>query len=144
MIALAIPVGCGDDDDAEGEGVTTSSLSKTEHVKQANKVCADGDVKSFEKLGTLVEDKQSSEKEIAAATTEIVIQDSQVQLEELRELGAPRGSEDEVEAMLVAMQEGLDEAQSKGIEDPEEFAEGLVRFDKLAQKYGLDSCNFNF
>jgi len=143
LVAAAVfAVGCGDDDEAEG--VTTSSVSKAEHVKQTNKICTDGDGKSFEKVQALQSDKQSNEKELAAKTTNILIQDSQTQHDEISELGAPEGSEDQVEAVLVAWQQGLDEAQSKGIESPEDFVGEFKQFDKLAKEYGLDSCVFNF
>lgn len=141
MAVAAFVAGCGGDDEAEG--VTTSSLSKAEHVEQANKICAKHNSKASRELNAELSSAKQPEEIDLAAITSLMTQNAQAQHDEIQDLGAPEGSEDEVEEVLVAMQQSLDETEEKDIETPEKFYEEFDQYDKLALKYGLDACIFS-
>ena len=62
---------------------------------------------------------------------------------ELHDLGAPSGDEDTVEAMLVAMQQGVEADEKKQIPSLESFGQGFHKSDKLLHAYGLEACAFD-
>ncbi len=65
-------------------------------------------------------------------------------IDELRDLGSPRGDEEEIEAIVTAMQEELDTAKSHRIITLIEFGEEFHKSDLQSAKYGLDGCTFSF
>ena len=60
------------------------------------------------------------------------------QVEEIRELGAPEGDEEKVEAILTALEDGAAEIE----DDPSQALEGdpLKEARELADEYGFKVC----
>lgn len=151
LSALLLVGGCGDSDDSatgssDGEvTVETGSLSKAAFVKQANKICLETQKKFQIEAVRFIEragknppkpTEASPEEEL---TETIVVKNFQDQVDELASLGAPSGDEEEISAILNALQQEVDNAS----EDPATFIKSEGSFGKapkLASAYGLTEC----
>ena len=133
--------GCGGDDDDSDSGLKTSDLSKSEWIAQADQICASRDEEIDAQADTFFsgasESKQPSQAQIEKFTREVAIPGIQAQVDGLRELGAPEGDEEKVEAIIDAAQKGVDEAE----QDPNALQGGaLDEATTLAKEYGLEAC----
>jgi hypothetical protein len=142
VLALAVfAAGCGDGD----ESTSTASITKTEFLAQGNAICKkgnqeiDSDFESFAKKHDLQQSDGLTDAEATEASEEILIPNVQDQVDQIGELGAPEGQEAQVDAILAAVQKGIDELEAdptaiQGNSDP--FAEA----NKMAKDYGLTAC----
>ncbi len=153
LTALAV-VGCGNDDSgnagaaadgtADGGPITTSSISKAEYVEQADAICAQNTKERFAAL-TAYGQKESgaSQKErLAGAVDAVIIPSIEEEAEELRELGAPAGDEDRIEALVFAFEDvaRVARANESLLADP--VGEKIREARRLGREYGLTECNF--
>jgi hypothetical protein len=122
-----------------GGTVTTSDLSKDQWISAADNVCKQGDDainQAAQSLG-----QNPSDADLTKFATDTVIPETESQLSQIQELGAPAGDEDQVQAILAAAQQGVDKLK----QDPTLVLEknGGGAFDEanqLAQAYGLQVC----
>lgn len=147
-IALAAAVaGCGGGDDTTASGDSSvQALTKPEFIKQADKVCKDGEEaledegeKFAEENDVDIENPTDEQKE--EVITEVIGPALHKQGEELAALGAPEGEEETVEAIVDALESGADEIEN----DPAILIEGkdnppLEEASELASDYGLTEC----
>jgi hypothetical protein len=140
LVALAV-AGCGDDD---AGGDTTSPLTKAAYVKKVNQICFDSEARIGRKIESFLKETGKEIGEGGKATGQIGIREIENRMDEIQELGAPRGDQGQTEALLVAMQQGIDRAEEQVVDTPAELTLRFVKFDKLAQQYGLDSCTLSF
>jgi hypothetical protein len=138
LVVLAIGVGCGGGDD-------DSSLSKADFVKQADEICDRAETKknkdleaAFQKLGKEGKSGKKAEEELVTGTALPPISEM---TEELKDLGAPSGEEDQADAMIEAFEEEVEKVEG----DPTSVISGEGgEFDKanqLAKKMGLKACS---
>jgi hypothetical protein len=133
-----IASGCGGDDDDES-GIATSDLTTEEWIAQADEICAVGDRKLEREAEEVFAGHRPPNKgELAEFGREAVVPRVQDQVDQIRALGAPEGDEGEVEAILTAAEEALDEVRANpaSLEGGGAFAE----VNALAAEYGLDEC----
>lgn len=126
------------------ESVTTASISKAAFVKQADAICEkrekqiQADFLVYAKENKDV--KEPTEADYTALIDAVLAPNIEKEVEEIEQLGAPAGDEDEVGEILAARIEGLNHVESspKTVIDSNEdiFAEAS----KLAKAYGLKSC----
>jgi hypothetical protein len=155
----AMAVGCGDDDEAGGgtsaevtaggseeSEVTTSSLSKSQYVQRANRACEGVRADYLTELVSYTQKHRSEGKprsELARDTIrEVLLPIAEAESTALRELGAPAGDEEQIEAILAAQQKAIDELA----EAQEELELGQVPTQfaaagKLARSYGMGGCD---
>jgi hypothetical protein len=160
-IAAAIALGAGGcgggSDSASGEStgatatggganqtVHSSSLSKAEFIKRADAICTREKTKGLEAMGAYVkESKGAAGQEKAAligeAIQKVFLPSVQSQVDQIRALGAPEGDEQEVEAILVALEEAV-EGASQGTPSSAHFAQSFSNAGSLAREYGLSGC----
>lgn len=126
------------------EGIETASVSKAQYVKQANAVCAKFREARIKELDAYREDNPESLKEgFVGSLQDVYVPSMEQQMAALRELGAPRGDERQVEAIVVGFEDWLDEVKEfEGKTPPPELQKGIVRAGNLATKYGLEECTF--
>jgi hypothetical protein len=144
LAALAMIVaGCGGDDDSTG---TTGSLTKAEFVKQGNAICAKGnkeldeDFEKFAKEHNLSENKRPSNAVLTEASEDILIPVVSDQIEQLRDLGAPAGEEQQVDEILTAAEEGIEKGEEDPVSLTAENGGPFKKANKLAKDYGLTKC----
>jgi hypothetical protein len=146
VAVAAIAAGCGNSGGG-GSGVTESSISKPEYITKAEIVCTNGNKQIEIDYGAFLgetdeenpgngEDKVDFNKFVDNVITPNV----EREIEELRELGAPKGDAGKVEAMLKAREESIAIAEK----DPEAVIQDSKKvFGKAsaaAEEYGLKLC----
>jgi hypothetical protein len=128
----------GEEGESGEEGA--SSISKAAFVKQANQICAEAKQRIGGEVNAAFRGQNNEvEGNAEAITSQILIPGLEAELSELQALGLPNGDEEEVETMLAAIQEIIDEgkADSKTITaQPEPY----VGAEKPADKYGISAC----
>jgi hypothetical protein len=140
-LAIAIVAGCGGGSDSSS---SSSSLTKAQFIKQADAICEKGDKETSKEVEAFVEENnvdtnKPTKKQQEEVITEVVAPNVQGQVEQISELGAPSGDEKKIEAMVDAVEEGVEEIEA----DPKKLIEGqnpLGKGSKLAKEYGLKAC----
>jgi ABC-type glycerol-3-phosphate transport system substrate-binding protein len=141
-VALALSLtaaGCGgSDSDSSDGGDAPASISKADFTEQANTICSDAS-DELQTAGAELTD-QSTQEEVVAFVTDTAVPSFQAQHDDIEALGAPDGEEDDVQALLDALQDGIDAIDA----DPEAFvAGGATPFDDAnaaADDLGLTDC----
>lgn len=161
LSALLFAAGCGgSDESATGSSggssggstevsVETGSLSKAAFIKKANTICANTWTQ-FEKglFGAYEEAQNNPPKPTEPSPTIVYFETDfpetyEKMIDEISEVGAPAGDEEEITAFLEALQKLLNESR----EDPEGFNEVFLetqlsfgKANQLANAYGLNGC----
>jgi hypothetical protein len=136
VIAVAVVgAGCGEED--------SEPLTKAAFVKQADAICTKSNDKArkefaaFLKGDDLAKAGKDRGKQIAL---EVLLPNMESETEELRELEPPSRDEAEIEAMLDALDEAVEEVR----QDPDLLFEAntrpLAKANRLAEAYGLEVC----
>lgn len=135
----------GDDGSSSPEEpIATASLNKSQYVKRANAVCAEYREARTKELDEYREDNpETLEEGFQGSLQDIYVPSMEEQMAALRELGAPRGDEKQVEAIIVAFERWLDEVKEfKGKTPPAKLQKEIVRAGNLAGNYGIVECTF--
>ena len=144
VIAAAMLVaGCGGGNDS-----SSSSISKEEFIAKADAICKESGkslekelydfLKKSRKGGPL---RKPSTAESEKFITAVLIPNLQKEIEELKKLGVPGGDEEKVNAMISALEEGLETAEN----DTPTVAAGSSDMvygiaSRIAGEYGLETC----
>ena len=143
LLAVAlVAAGCG-----SSSSDTTASLTKAEFLKQGNAICAAGnkeinaEFEKFFKEKEFSKKKQPTQAQLEEAAEEIAVPSIRKQIDGIRALGAPSGEEEQVNEIIDAAEEALEEAE----EDPaalvnEENGNLFAKANKLTNAYGLTAC----
>jgi hypothetical protein len=141
---LCATVGCGADDELTTTTRAAPAISKAEFLREADRICRSGD-SQIEAIGDdLYTDVPPGERpspaEVRRFALKVVIPRIRSEIDAIRALGAPKGDEPEVEAILEATEDGIREIRS----DPEGIADGpptgFKRAGDLSQRYGSREC----
>jgi len=140
LAAGLIAAGCGDDDDAADPGESESaSPTKEEWIAEADQICAEGDEEIEAEATKVFSGGAPSQQKIEQFTRETLIPGIRSQAEQIEALGAPEGDEEEVEAIVTSLNEGLGELE----EDPSslEGPDGaLAEATRRVSEYGAQVC----
>jgi hypothetical protein len=143
VLAIAVAgAGCGGG--GESDATADDQLSKALFLKKANAVCLRNQEEVTDDYNEFVETHGGPETafgdvdSITEYVDTVMIPSKEQLLDELRELGAPSGDEEKVDAILAAYEEGIEVAE----EDPERAVnEGVFQYvASLARKYALGNC----
>jgi hypothetical protein len=138
VLALAtglIATGCGGDDDDDDGG--DDAPTKEEFVADANQVCEEGntelDAAAEQVFG---KDRPTAEDE-GTFITETLVPNVQGQIDEIRDLGAPEGDEDEINGILEDAEAALSDLEANPtFEGGDPFAD----VNRRLADYGLTTC----
>jgi hypothetical protein len=156
LAAGLIAAGCGDDDEETTTAATTTTtqagatgptgasgepLSKAEFIEEADAICKAGDKEIDAAADQLFSGGANpGQAEEEAFITQTLVPGVQQQVDGIRALTPPEGDEEEVQAILDAAQQAIDELEA----DPEAFFEQggdpFAEANQLAQEYGLQVC----
>jgi hypothetical protein len=144
LVSALVAAGCGSD---SGD-TATASISKAEFVKQANATCEKGREKlhtdylvfSREKNGQRVPSRAEYEEYI----DRVVAPNLNRLGSQISALEVPEGDEDQIEALLAAIDEGLENAEAKPESVLANNAEIFSKAIKLATAYDLAACAETF
>lgn len=144
--------GCGGSDQTTAEATTAGGepqgqpLSKAEFVKRGNEICADTKERT-----TIAYREYSRENTVPSSGPGLVAKAADLidsafvpiyekQIAEISALGAPKGDEETVDAILSAMRQGLEGAKKQPLAFIRRAA-SLNHASKLAVAYGLTDCS---
>jgi hypothetical protein len=134
-VAALVVAGCGGGDD---DSTTTSSLAKPAWIAKADAICQQGNQEieqaANEQFGK--QSQQPTDAQVQQFTKESVVPSVQKQIDQIRDLGAPSGDEDQVNKMLDTVEADIDKAKSATTLAGDPFADGNA----LALQYGLKVC----
>lgn len=157
-LTLAALAGCGGsssgDDTASGsnvdttgglETIETSSMTKPQFIKAADEICR---TRSENFLPAIIgyiqqhSDSAQSEGEVTAeGVRKVLLPNFQLQIDEIRELGAPAGDEEEIVALLSAMQKAVESLDKRNeVSLATDIDREFQPAGELALDYGLQVC----
>lgn len=143
-VAALLLAGCGGGDDSSASG----SISREEFIAKADAICKESSKRMEKELflflrknrtgGTL---RKPSVAQNEKFIDTVLIPNLQREIKELKELGVPAGDEEKVDAMISALEEGLETAE----DNTEEVAAGTSDMvfgiaSRIAGEYGLETC----
>jgi hypothetical protein len=140
MVIALVVAGCGGGDSS----TTAGSISKEEFIAKANAICKKGTARLQKAIFAALKNprnltKVSEAEQIKIVTTAMVPNISR-EAKELRALGVPEGDEEKVDAMISALEEGVETAE----QDPQAVTKSSdVVFgisSRIAGEYGLTAC----
>lgn len=139
IAAVASLAGCG----SGGDGTASAPLTKAEFIKQGDAICEKADGKQKVELQAYLKEHpaaRSSQAGQEKMILEVGAPPIQSEAEELAALEPPADDQDEIGAIV----EAIEEAVSKVKEDPSNLTTGakgpFAKADKLARAYGFKAC----
>lgn len=138
-LALAVSLtvsGCGGGDDKSSDA--PASITKADFTEQADAICAAGDVTINAAADALGD--TPTQAEIEAFATDVLVVSVQSQHDDIEALGAPDGDEDDITAMLDALQSSIDAVTADPASINAEGADPFADANQMAQDYGLTDC----
>ena len=135
-VTALVVAGCGGGGD--DDSTSTSSLAKPAWIAKADAICQQGNQEieqaANEQFGK--QEQKPTDQQIQQFTTETAVPSVQRQIDQIRDLGAPSGDEDQVNEILDTVQADIDKAKSATTLPDDPFADGNA----LATQYGLKVC----
>jgi hypothetical protein len=125
--------GCGGGDD---------TLTKAEFIKQADAICMKAH-NAFEKAfnQTFSGNQQPSQAQLSKFAENTLVPGVQGQIDDIRDLNPPSADEDQVDALIEAVQDGVNKIKADPtILAPTVRADPLKKGHQLAKDYGLKEC----
>ncbi|HEX7293515.1 MAG TPA: hypothetical protein VF259_03130 [Solirubrobacterales bacterium] len=139
-IALVALAGCGSDDGGEE---TQETLTKVEFIERGDEICSKAEERSEPEAEEFAEEngfdlEKATEGELEEAIAAVLVPALKQQTEEIDALGAPEGDEEQIDAIVVALENGTAEVE----DDPGLVLEGtpLKEASQLARDYGFEAC----
>jgi hypothetical protein len=140
MVALVV-AGCGGGDSS----TTVGSISKEDFIVKADAICKKGTERLQKAIFAALKHPQNltkvSEDEQIKIVTTAMVPDVSREVKELRALGIPDGDEEKIDAMIGALEEGVETAE----QDPQAVTKSSdVVFgisSRIAGEYGLTVCS---
>ena len=132
ITAVVISGACGDGEEA---------LTKAGFLERGNAICAttENEIRSAAD-STFPRDKVPDAQQLARFTDETIEPAFMRQLEELGDLKPPKEDKESVDSILEEGRKGLDKLKSQPTTIISRDTNPLVRYDQLANDYGLSTC----
>lgn len=137
-LVVLLVVGCG------GDSSDGPAISKEAFIKQADAICQRGNKRLEVALADFLKQQKSFKRFSKGDYEELIptvfIPSFTREIKEIRALGIPNGDEEKIEAMLSALEEGLETAESdpKLASTNSEAVFGISS--RIANEYGLKVC----
>jgi hypothetical protein len=157
-VIAVFSIGCGGgDSDASGAGadsgapdgqIATSSLGKAQFVAKINAFCKARHQQVVREVTdfSLSYAQRNPDADVGDAYPggiRLLLAQIQDQVDAVRDLGAPAGDESKVEAILVAMEDGIEATEKKQpIENATQVFLAFKPSTDLLNAYGLDACGY--
>ena len=141
-ILAIVAAGCGG---GGGDSSTdANAIPKAVFIKKADAVCSAGNKRMEVAFAHFLEEskniKHPSKADYEALVGKVVVPNVKREIKEIRAFGAPEGDEDRVEAILEALEEGVETAEDdpKAAVSSSEAIFGISS--RLGKEYGLEVC----
>jgi len=141
MVIALVVAGCGG---GGGDSSSAKSISKEDFIAKADAICKKGTERLQKAIFAALKHPQNltkvSEAEQIKIVTAAMVPNISREAKELRALGIPDGDEEKIDAMIGALEEGLETAE----QDPQAVTKSSdVVFgisSRIAGEYGLTAC----
>jgi hypothetical protein len=139
-LAALVVAGCGGGSDSS---TSTVSVSKAAFIKEADAVCKKGTermqlaILDFLKQHNVKRPNKAQSEKLVGTT---IVPSVQTELKELKKLDAPEGDEERVNAIISALEEGLEIAEDnpEAVVGSSDAVFGISG--RLAGEYGAEVC----
>jgi hypothetical protein len=145
IVAVAAAIaGCGSSDDSSTH--STTALTKAEFIKQGDAICEKGGTQIEEEAESFadendVDTENPTDEQQEEVIEEVVAPSLRTQADELTALGAPKGEEEQVSAVIDALEEGAGELETDpGALLTSKGAGPLDKANELANEFGFKAC----
>jgi hypothetical protein len=151
--ALAVALlagGCGSDSSGASAEITveTGSLPKAAFVKRVDAICKEEKAQAIREYrdfarqkGQAARSSPETEQEAALEIIETILAPNfEGLIDQVEELGAPRGDEQQLTTFLRALQRNIEEAQADPVKSVNGLSSPFKQAAQLADKYGLAGC----
>lgn len=141
VIALAV-AGCGGGDSSTS---AANSISKAAFIAKADAICKKGTERMQSGIFAALKTPQNLTKVSAAEqekiVTTVMVPSVSREAKELRALGVPDGDEEKVDAMIAALEEGVETAERdpQAVTKSSDVVFGISS--RIAGEYGLKVCS---
>ena len=127
---------------ATGCGSSKKSISKAEFLRKGNAICAQGnkEIQAEAQKRFPNQKGRPSNAQLKSFATEVVIPSVEKQVSKLKDLGAPKGDKDKVNAIWAAADEGIAKTKQDPLSVAVENGGPFAKANKLANAYGLKVC----
>jgi hypothetical protein len=139
-VVMAAIAGCGGGGDSNT--VTTSSLSKAAYTKKANALCEEARQEALAFRLPPAQEEEGTAKAVTTTVHQGILPPIQRVMEEVRELGAPKGDEEKVEAILVGNEEAIEKAEGMKFSSMTDMEQVFLSTAEKARHYGIDNCGY--
>jgi hypothetical protein len=149
ITALCVPVAaCGSSKSNSSSTSSKPAITKAQFLAQGNAICTKGDARqnadvvAYAKAHHISLKKMPTRAQLVALVRHVSVPDIQASISSLRALGAPKGDEQKVTAMLDASQQALDRIR----QNPSLLAGNTSPFTGASGRlhsYGLIECAKN-
>jgi hypothetical protein len=130
------------DADPEADApVETAELSKSEFVAQADRACAGAKKATLSRISQAGREREGeSAPTFEDVAAEALVSGVSRQADAIRDLGAPSGDEERIEALLAEMEAAQGALEDNPPANIGAYVKALQRAGELARKYGLAQC----
>jgi hypothetical protein len=140
-VAATAAAGCGGGDSG---GDTTSAggaaLTKEEWITKADAICAPGQQKVSQAVNDLYSGPTPSQADLDHYAKDVLAATVQGDIDKIRQLPVPQGNEEQVDRILQAAQDGVDQLEAEGLD--RSGGGPFIEANLLAQHYGLRTCGW--
>ncbi len=137
---MGVAAGCGSSDDE-----TSPPLTKAQLIKQGDRICEESELRRNAGFQKYIKEGEEGKPlpgkaEQEQLVVDIALPEFERQAEELSELTPPAGDEEQIDAIITAMEEAVERVE----DDPASVLEGAEKqfgeAEKLGREYGFDEC----
>jgi hypothetical protein len=140
MAVALVATGCGGGDSA----TSTASVSKAAFIKKLDAVCQKGTERMQRAILVFLKEHKDVQRPNKAQSEKLVgtaiVPSVKTELKELKALAEPEGDEERVNAIISALEEGLETAEDnpEAVVGSSDAVFGI--FGRLAGEYGAEAC----
>jgi hypothetical protein len=147
VAALAVAMlaaGCGGGDEGVDTTITVSSLSKPQFIKKTDVICYAAKTKMLAELSAYQREHPNLPRSNPGteAVTTILVPSLEGQLVKLRELGAPAGDVQQIEAMWVGLERSGRQIEEQGISANPAVRHAFLPNGQRIYAYGMHGCAY--
>lgn len=138
LLLSSLAAGCGTEEEPAA-APEAPPLTKAQLIKQGDAICRAGAARGNRAANRQL-DESSTRVDIRRFVVATAIPELERQLGELRALVPPRADAPRIDAMLDALEEGIEKARKDPLvvlTDPDIFADA----NRIARKYGFKACS---
>ncbi len=144
VLATAVLAGCGGGDETTTTfppGVARP-IDKVEFLREAERICESTNARVQAAADDLIGGRsEPPPAEVRRIVTGIVIPALETEVDAISSLGAPAGDEQKVDAIIAAVEAGIDELSADPLSALDGPPAGLRRAGRLAADYGSAACD---